>query len=191
MAGLMGAKVKSVTSGDTIVLHALNNPKAERILSLAFVSAPRLRKEGDEPFAFASRDYLRKLLVGKEIRFRVLYQIPTTKRDYGLIYTPDGKMFPELLVQDGWVKMREDAGKREESEEVTQLIEKLQAAEAHAKADSKGLWADDQSVGRVECAFEVPDAKSFVEQEKGKNIEGKWIEARSWRKDAHWCVQEL
>jgi staphylococcal nuclease domain-containing protein 1 len=42
------AKVKSVLSGDTIVLHNVNNPKQERTLSLAFVTAPRLRREGDE-----------------------------------------------------------------------------------------------------------------------------------------------
>lgn len=40
--------VKSVLSGDTVVLHNVNNPKQERVLSLAFVSAPRLRREGDE-----------------------------------------------------------------------------------------------------------------------------------------------
>lgn len=42
------AKVKSVLSGDTLVLTAVNNPQNERTLSLAFVSAPRLRREGDE-----------------------------------------------------------------------------------------------------------------------------------------------
>lgn len=45
MASLMGT-VKSVLSGDTIVLA---NPKgAERTLSLAYISAPRLKREGDE-----------------------------------------------------------------------------------------------------------------------------------------------
>jgi len=42
------AKVKSVLSGDTLVLTSINNPEQERILSLAFVNAPRLRKEDDE-----------------------------------------------------------------------------------------------------------------------------------------------
>jgi staphylococcal nuclease domain-containing protein 1 len=48
MSNLFEAKVKSVLSGDTVVLHKIDNPKAERILSLAFVSAPRLKREGDE-----------------------------------------------------------------------------------------------------------------------------------------------
>lgn len=42
------AKVKSVLSGDTIILHNVTNPKQERTLSLAFVTAPRLKREGDE-----------------------------------------------------------------------------------------------------------------------------------------------
>jgi len=45
---LLEAKVKSVLSGDTVILHNVNNPKQERTLSLAFVSAPRIRREGDE-----------------------------------------------------------------------------------------------------------------------------------------------
>ena len=42
------ATVKAVLSGDTIILHAVNNPAQERHLNLAAVSAPRLRREGDE-----------------------------------------------------------------------------------------------------------------------------------------------
>lgn len=42
------AKVKSVLSGDTLVLVAVNNPSQERILSLAFVSAPRFQREKEE-----------------------------------------------------------------------------------------------------------------------------------------------
>lgn len=42
------AKVKSVLSGDTLILTAVNNPSQERMLSLAFVSAPRMKREGDE-----------------------------------------------------------------------------------------------------------------------------------------------
>jgi staphylococcal nuclease domain-containing protein 1 len=51
---LFEAKVKSVLSGDTVVLHKINDPKAERTLSLPFVSAPRLRREGDEVRKVAS-----------------------------------------------------------------------------------------------------------------------------------------
>lgn len=45
---ILQARVKSVPSGDTLLLTAVDNPSQERTLSLAFVSAPRLRREGDE-----------------------------------------------------------------------------------------------------------------------------------------------
>jgi staphylococcal nuclease domain-containing protein 1 len=47
MAQPIFGTVKSVLSGDTIVL---SNPKgdAEKTLSLAYISAPRLKREGDE-----------------------------------------------------------------------------------------------------------------------------------------------
>ena len=48
MQGIKQAKVKNVLSGDTLVLTSLHNPAEERTLSFAFVSAPRLRREGDE-----------------------------------------------------------------------------------------------------------------------------------------------
>jgi staphylococcal nuclease domain-containing protein 1 len=48
MSKISQAKVKSVLSGDTLVLTSINNPTKERTLSLAFVSSPRLRREGDE-----------------------------------------------------------------------------------------------------------------------------------------------
>jgi staphylococcal nuclease domain-containing protein 1 len=65
------ANVKSVLSGDTLVLVSPNNPSAERTLSLAYVAAPRLSKDGDEPFAFQSREFLRSLTVGKQVKFSV------------------------------------------------------------------------------------------------------------------------
>ena len=52
------AKVKAVLSGDTVVLVSLNNPNEEKTLSLAYVSAPRLRREGDE-VKFPLSSYLR------------------------------------------------------------------------------------------------------------------------------------
>jgi hypothetical protein len=42
------ARVKSVISGDTLVLTAVDNPSQERILSLAYTNAARLRRDGDE-----------------------------------------------------------------------------------------------------------------------------------------------
>ena len=47
-SSIQQANVKSVLSGDTLILTAPNNPKSERVLSLACVDAPRMKREADE-----------------------------------------------------------------------------------------------------------------------------------------------
>ncbi|KAI9777042.1 MAG: hypothetical protein M1839_009093 [Geoglossum umbratile] len=165
------AKVKSVLSGDTLVLASVNNPSQERQLSLAYVSAPRLRKDGEEPFAFESRDFIRRLVVGKVVQFQVLYQVPgpTSKREYGIVSTPNGLTLPEVAVSEGWLKVRDDAGRKDDAEEVTAQVEKLKSAEASARSSSKGLWAP--SGGVIDVNNELPDPKAFVEQYKGQSID--------------------
>lgn len=189
MAPMLEAKVKSILSGDSLVLHNVRNPAQERTLSLAFVSAPRLRREGDEvssildckhpfdtdftqPFAFESRDFLRKLCVGKVVHFNVLYNIPTpSPRDYGIVTLQNGQNLLDLAVGEGWVKLRDDASKKEDSPHGTELLERLQALESRAKADEKGLWGNQTS--RIENINELSDPKSFVEEWKGKPIDSK------------------
>ncbi|KAF2272347.1 uncharacterized protein EI97DRAFT_484005 [Westerdykella ornata] len=163
------AKVKSVLSGDTIILHNLHNPKQERTLSLAYVTAPRMRREGDEQFAFESRDFLRRLLVGRVVQFRVLYKIPTgVNREYGILQLPNRTQFPDIAVAEGWLKVRDDAGRKEDSEDAVQLVEKLHMLEARAKADSKGMWADEYI--RIHSTGELSDPKGFVEEHKGQDL---------------------
>ncbi|EEQ89122.1 hypothetical protein RJZ56_007677 [Blastomyces dermatitidis] len=166
---LLEARVKAILSGDTLILTHVTNRSQERTLSLAYVSAPRLRREGDEPFAFQSREFLRELLVGKVIKFQVLYTVPTTKREYGIVKLPNTQELPELCVAEGWVKVREDAGKREESEDTLTLLDKLRDLENRARTESKGVWAS--TSGDLETAHEVPDPKALIESEKGNQID--------------------
>ncbi|KAI0172461.1 hypothetical protein GGR52DRAFT_580299 [Hypoxylon sp. FL1284] len=168
MAKQFFANVKSVLSGDTLVLTSQNNPSAERIFSLAFVTGPHLRREGDEPFAFQSRDYLRSLAVGKVVQCTILYTIPTSGKEYGVAKLKDGTQLPDELVKAGWLKVREDAGRKEESEEVLQRLETLRSLEASAKGDGKGLW---EGVGGI---IEVQNDISSLDmsQWKGKSVDG-------------------
>ena len=167
----MEAKVKSVLSGDTLILQNKNNPRAERVLSLAFINAPRLNN--DEPCSFQSRDFIRKLCVGKVIRFTVLYSIPQKSggapRDYGIVVLSSGQLLPDAVVSEGWAKLRDDADRKAESPQSTDLLERLEALEAHAKADEKGVWAAKPEL--VQCAREMPDTKAFAEEHKGQAID--------------------
>ena len=106
--------------------------------------------------------------MGKVIQFQILYAIPTTKREYGRVRLPDGKELPDLIVQEGWAKVREDAGKKEDDTEALEYLDKLRSLESDAKSQSKGLWAKG---GQIENSSEVSDPNALVEQYKGKKIE--------------------
>lgn len=110
------------------------------------------------------------MTVGKVIQFTILYSVPTgAKRDYGTVYLQTGQSLPDAAAAEGWVKLREDAGRKDESEASKALLEKLELAEASAKASSKGIWAS--AGGNVESTNEISDPKGFVEQHKDKPIE--------------------
>lgn len=159
--------VKSVLSGDTLVLTSTNNPAAEKIFSLAFVDAPRLKREGDDPFAFQSREHLRELVVGKPVQVTVLYTIPSG-REFGTAKLQDGTQFPDDSVKAGWLKVREDAGRKEESEEILERLEQLRSLESLAKSEGKGLWTGVGGIVEVQNDM----ASDFLDQWKGKSVDG-------------------
>ncbi|KAM3519218.1 hypothetical protein MY4038_009850 [Beauveria bassiana] len=161
--------VKSVLSGDTLVLTSPNNPATERNISLAYVTAPHLRRDGDEPFAFQSREYLRNLVVGKPVQATIHYTIPNSGREFGTVKLKDGTELPDELVKAGWLKVREDAGKKEDSEEILSKLETLRALESQAKAESKGLWAGIGGMIEVQNDLGSPD---FIKEWKGKIVDG-------------------
>lgn len=110
------------------------------------------------------------MVVGKVVQFRVVYNIPTgIKRDYGAVVLQSGESLPEAAVSEGWVKLRNDAGRKDDSEESKSLLEKLELEEARAKSNSKGLWASEG--GAIETTYDIPDPKEFVEQWKGKTLD--------------------
>ncbi|KAH7358198.1 tudor domain-containing protein [Plectosphaerella cucumerina] len=163
------AKVKSVLSGDTLVLTNPNNPKAERILSLAYVNAPHLKKEGDEPFAFQSREFLRDLVVGKQVQCTVLYTVPSG-RDFGsVLLSRDGPSLPDENIKAGWLKVREDAGRKEESEDILERLATLRSLEESAKSENKGVWSGTGGHIQVQNDLGGPE---FMNEWKGKTVEG-------------------
>ncbi|KAI3320857.1 putative transcription factor [Xylariaceae sp. AK1471] len=168
MAKQFYANVKSVLSGDTLILASLNNPNNERTFSLAFVNGPHMRREGDEPFAFQSREHLRALTVGKPIQCTVLYTIPSSGREYGYAQLQDGTQIPDELVKAGWLKVREDAGRKEESGEVLERLETLRNLESQAKSEDKGLWAGTGGVIDVQNDIGSIDFNQW----KGKTVDG-------------------
>ena len=63
-----------------------------------------------QPFAWQSREYLRRLLIGKEVKFAVEYKVPVSGREYGTVWTKvngEEKSVNELVVSEGWADVRQ------------------------------------------------------------------------------------
>ncbi|KAJ3110785.1 hypothetical protein HDU96_006267 [Phlyctochytrium bullatum] len=171
------AFVKSVLSGDTVILRGrpVGGPPPEKVLSLANIIAPRLGTPSDpgkeESGAYESREFLRKLLVGKEVAYRVEYTTNSNNRDFGTIsLQPPGvegeTNLTKLVVKSGWAKVKQAEGKRAPSDEQVALHE----LEAAAQAAKLGLWAE-KPVRNF--SYNTPDdPRAFLEKFKGKQVDG-------------------
>lgn len=95
--------------------------------------------------------------------------IPTSGREYGSAVLQDGTELPEAPVKAGWVKVREDAGRKEESEEVLEKLDKLRSLEAQAKSEGRGLHAGTGGVIEVQNDLGGPE---FMNVWKGKTVDG-------------------
>ncbi|KAI8074584.1 hypothetical protein BC940DRAFT_288597 [Gongronella butleri] len=173
------AAVKNVLSGDTVILRGKprpNGPPAERLLALSNVQAPRLGNatRDDEPFAFGAREYLRKLLVGKEVTFVPEYTVSTVSppREYGSLLLANGDNVAHLGVQQGWLKVREgkSRGNQDDDAQEQELVG-LRALEQEARDAGRGQWATDTD-GKRQVSYTMDqDARSFLNAYKGKPLE--------------------
>ncbi|XP_044435175.1 ribonuclease TUDOR 1-like [Triticum aestivum] len=147
-SGWLSGKVKAVTSGDCLLI--MGSTKAEippeKSITLSHLMAPRLARRGgvDEPFAWESREYLRKLCVGKEVTFRVDYTAPNIGRVFGTVYLGD-KIVAYLVVAAGWAR---EPGAAEDS---------IKDLPPSAIGELSGF-----------------DAKGFAVANKGKSLEAKF-----------------
>ncbi|KAL6570165.1 Translin-1 [Orobanche minor] len=141
VTGWLRGLVKAVTSGDSLVI--MGNTKAEippeKTITLSSLMAPKLapRRGGlDEPFAWESREFLRKLCIGKEVTFKVDYTVPAIKREFGSVFLGD-KNVAMLVVAAGWAKVREQG---QQKGEASPFLAELLRLEEHAKQDGLGRW---------------------------------------------------
>lgn len=118
--------------------------------------------------------------MGKVVRFDILYSVTpqgSKTLEFGRIaLSPTGPYLPDLAVEKGWVKVRENAGQNEQSEEATSLLEKLRALETKAKSRGEGLWQSSSET--VKTTYDVSDPQGFLAQWKGQNINGKALAVR-------------
>ncbi|OVA17327.1 Tudor domain [Macleaya cordata] len=139
--GWFRGRVKAVPSGDCLVIMGMTKAEIppEKTITLSSLIAPRLARRGgvDEPFAWDSREYLRKLCIGKEVTFRVEYTVPSIGREFGSVFLRD-KNVAFLVVSEGWAKVREQG---QQKGEVSPFLAELQRLEEQAKQQGSGRWS--------------------------------------------------
>ncbi|XP_010250439.1 PREDICTED: staphylococcal nuclease domain-containing protein 1 [Nelumbo nucifera] len=178
--GWLRGRVKAVPSGDCLVI--MGSTKAEippeKTITLSSLVAPRLARRGgvDEPFAWDSREYLRKLCIGKEVTFKVDYTVPSIGREFGSVFLGD-KNVALLVVSEGWAKVREQG---QQKGEVSPFLAELQRLEEQAKQQGLGRWskvpgASEASIRKLPpSAIGDPsnlDAMGLLSANKGKPMQ--------------------
>nr|CAG4646827.1 EOG090X01F7 [Megafenestra aurita] len=172
--------VKMVLSGDAVIIRGQpkGGPPPERQLNLSGINAPRMGRRGggnaeetkDEPFAWETREFLRKKLVGKEVVFTVEYKVPSSGREYGFLYlgkdAATGENVIESLVSEGLVTVRQE-GIRGSTE-----LARLAELESAAKTAGKGKWASSGLQDHVrEIKWTVENPRHIVDKYKGKPVQ--------------------
>lgn len=174
--------MKAVPSGDSLVIMGSTKPGVEippeKTITLSSLVAPRLARRGgyDEPFAWESREYLRKLCIGKDVTFKVDYTVPSIGREFGSVFVGD-KNVASLVVAEGWAKVREQG---QQKGEVSPYLAELIRLEEQAKTQGLGRWS--RTPGASEAAVRnLPpsaigdpsnlDAMALLEVNKGKPME--------------------
>lgn len=132
MVQVFFAKVKSVLSADTLILTSPTGTQ-ERSLTLAYLQSPRL--QSNEKYAFGARELLRTLLVGKQVKFWVLYK-NSVNREFGDISTPIFPSLIEYVLTKGAAKLRDNINSFDEDEDV----EKFRKIQKEAETAKVGLW---------------------------------------------------
>ncbi|KAI3482995.1 hypothetical protein L1887_54115 [Cichorium endivia] len=186
---LKSAIVRSVLSGDTIVIRpkGVNIPGKEETVHIAGIAAPRLgsRDREDDPQAFPSREYLRLLTVGREIRYRIEYTVPAPAaipgsavaqpRQFAHVFLPpkapglpDTNVAHDILAA-GWAKVHDSVARRADDADEGSWKQKLRAVQDEATAAGVGLWGPDDL---LKVHHSMPeDTAAFLAEWKGKPIE--------------------
>lgn len=156
------ALVKQVLSGDSLVLRAPassvpNQLPPEKTVAFSSIAAPRLKLS--EPGSFESRDFLRRLCVGKPVTFKITHK-PNSGRELAVVTLASGEDLQIEMIKSGWAKVKENSQDDEN-------WNKLLAIQDGAKGAGLGLWG--KFIEKT-VVTTLEDPKAFLEQHKGQEI---------------------
>jgi staphylococcal nuclease domain-containing protein 1 len=168
--------VKAVPSGDRLVIMAKtksrSGPPPEITLILDFIAAPKLaiRDGVSEPYAWYSREFLRNLLIGQPIKFRVDRKIEGTTRNFGTAFTSDGQDVTEIVVSEGWASVKESPSYLRGDDTTRARLLRLEIA---AKSGHLGMWSKSRSSRMPERRkiSIVSDARKLFQEVQNKDLD--------------------
>nr|QBI71268.1 ebna2 binding protein P100 [Carausius morosus] len=170
--------VKQVLSGDSVIIRGVpkGGPPPEKQINLSNITAPKLARRAigsadetkDEPYAWESREFLRKKIVGEEVLFTV-EKPPNAKREYGVIYLgkdiATGENLTKMLVEEGLVSVRREGVR------ITDELQELMSLEDQAKSSVKGKWNATGAQEHVrDIKWSTENMRNFVDKCGGKPI---------------------
>lgn len=176
------AIVKSIVSGDTLLVKPLTRSSTnenEQRISLNYITAPKLARPPtessaagasiDEPYAFETREFLRKKLVGREISYTIDFQIPQSNRLMCTVYLgkdkETGENIIESLLSEGLVELRQQTGSRANDAKYQRLV----IIDEQAKSNKRGRYSDQlASVHVRDLKWTLENPKQFVDQYKSQ-----------------------
>lgn len=122
-------------------------PPPERQVCLSSIIAPRMAMKSkafetvDEPFAWDSREFLRKLVIGKPVAYTIEYE--DRGKEFASVQLENKQDLGLTMVESGLAKVIGSHAKGTATTGVAKNIAALKAAEAKAKDQKLGLWTDD------------------------------------------------
>ena len=170
--------VKGVLSGDTIIISGKlpkNGALPEEFqLTLTGVLAPKIgnsTKLNDEPYSYESREFLRKMVIGKVVLYKVDYT--HNERKFGHIKLDD-KVINEEILKNGYAKIS-FLPKGHENISKSELWTSLQEAEKEGKEKRRGIYADNsKNEKHIRNLYNLSDSeedKKKIDEAIEKNLE--------------------
>lgn len=159
------AIVKEVTSGDSVVVVSSNGyPPQEKAITISGINAPKFargRDKVDEPYAWASREYLRKRIIGQQVHFVVNYVHPTSGREYCQL-THNGVNLAQMMLKAGLAVVKPLNKDNKSSPERDELL----AFQNEAERARLGVHSGDVSKASIRKITWDPDARQFFQHFK-------------------------
>lgn len=137
-------------------------------LSLAFCQAPRVARSAEgmeEAFGWESREFLRKMVIGQQVKFKVLYKVDAISRSFATLELKDKNILHEM-VSNGMVSVRSERDDHGQKDLYEELIELQTSARDHRR----GMWGSHRSTRNV--IWTIPDPEAFFKANKGFPLAG-------------------